>query len=71
MSRSRVGSLGRRLSYWLALQSLAGLVVICAAVYGGHASSACKTARPRRWHRSGPSCSICSSKPHAMAIRGR
>ena len=33
MSRSRVGSLGRRLSYWLALQSLAGLVVICAAVY--------------------------------------
>lgn len=34
MSRSRIGSLGRRLSYWLALQSLAGLVVICAAVYG-------------------------------------
>ena len=33
MSRSRVGSLGRRLSHWLALQSLAGLVVICAAVY--------------------------------------
>lgn len=34
MSRSRVGSLGRRLSYWLALQSLVGLVVVCAAVYG-------------------------------------
>lgn len=34
MSRSRTGSLGRRLSYWLALQSLAGLVVVCAAVYG-------------------------------------
>ncbi|MBS3998826.1 MAG: heavy metal sensor histidine kinase [Hydrogenophaga sp.] len=33
MSRSRVGSLGRRLSYWLALQSLVGLVVVCAAVY--------------------------------------
>ena len=34
MSRSRIGSLGRRLSYWLALQSLVGLVVVCAAVYG-------------------------------------
>lgn len=34
MSRSRIGSLGRRLSYWLALQSLAGLVMVCAAVYG-------------------------------------
>ncbi len=34
MSRSRIGSLGRRLSYWLALQSLAGLIVVCAAVYG-------------------------------------
>lgn len=34
MSRSRIGSLGRRLSYWLALQSLAGLVVVCASVYG-------------------------------------
>ena len=34
MSRSRTGSLGRRLSYWLALQSLVGLVVVCAAVYG-------------------------------------
>jgi len=34
MSRSRIGSLGRRLSYWLALQSLAGLVVVCAVVYG-------------------------------------
>jgi two-component system heavy metal sensor histidine kinase CusS len=34
MSRSRIGSLGRRLSYWLALQSLAGLVVVCVAVYG-------------------------------------
>ena len=34
MSRSRIGSLGRRLSYWLALQSLTGLVVVCVAVYG-------------------------------------
>lgn len=34
VSRSRVGSLGRRLSYWLALQSLVGLVMVCAAVYG-------------------------------------
>ena len=34
MSRSRTGSLGRRLSYWLALQSLVGLVVVCAVVYG-------------------------------------
>lgn len=34
MSRSRIGSLGRRLSYWLALQSLAGLFVVCATVYG-------------------------------------
>ena len=34
MSRSRIGSLGRRLSYWLALQSLTGLIVVCAAVYG-------------------------------------
>lgn len=34
MSRSRIGSLGRRLSYWLALQSLVGLVVVCAALYG-------------------------------------
>lgn len=34
MSRSRIGSLGRRLSYWLALQGLAGLVVVCATVYG-------------------------------------
>lgn len=34
MSRSRIGSLGRRLSYWLALQSLVGLVMVCAAVYG-------------------------------------
>ena len=33
MSRSRVGSLGRRLSTWLALQSLAGLSVVCVAVY--------------------------------------
>jgi two-component system heavy metal sensor histidine kinase CusS len=33
VSRSRVGSLGRRLSAWLALQSLAGLAVVCAAVY--------------------------------------
>lgn len=35
MSKSRVGSLGRRLSSWLALQSLAGLAVVCAAVYAG------------------------------------
>ena len=34
MSSSRIGSLGRRLSYWLALQSLAGLVIVCAVVYG-------------------------------------
>jgi two-component system heavy metal sensor histidine kinase CusS len=33
MSKSRVGSLGRRLSTWLALQSLAGLSVVCVAVY--------------------------------------
>lgn len=33
MSKSRVGSLGRRLSSWLALQSLGGLAVVCAAVY--------------------------------------
>lgn len=33
MSRSRAGSLGRRLSIWLALQSLAGLSVVCVAVY--------------------------------------
>ncbi len=33
MSKSRVGSLGRRLSSWLALQSLAGLAVVCVAVY--------------------------------------
>ncbi|MDP1902612.1 MAG: heavy metal sensor histidine kinase [Rubrivivax sp.] len=33
MSKSRVGSLGRRLSTWLALQSLAGLSVLCVAVY--------------------------------------
>lgn len=34
MSRSHIGSLGRRLSYWLALQSLVGLVVVCTGVYG-------------------------------------
>lgn len=34
MSRRRVGSLGRRLSCWLALQSLVGLIAICAVVYG-------------------------------------
>lgn len=34
MSRRRIGSLGRRLSYWLALQSLVGLIAVCAAVYG-------------------------------------
>lgn len=33
MSRSRVGSLGRRLSLWLALQSLVCLAVVCLAVY--------------------------------------
>jgi len=33
MSKSRVGSLGRRLSSWLALQSLAGLAVVCIGVY--------------------------------------
>ena len=33
MSKSRVGSLGRRLSSWLALQSLAGLAVVCVAVH--------------------------------------
>jgi two-component system heavy metal sensor histidine kinase CusS len=33
MSWVRTGSLGRRLSYWLALQSLAGLIVVCTAVY--------------------------------------
>ncbi|MEQ1805754.1 MAG: hypothetical protein ABL900_10300 [Burkholderiaceae bacterium] len=34
MSRSRIGPLGGRLSYWLALQSLVGLVIVCAAAYG-------------------------------------
>ena len=34
MSRRGNGSLGRRLSCWLALQSLVGLAVVCAAVYG-------------------------------------
>lgn len=34
MSRHRIGSLGRRLSYWLALQSLACLIVVSAVVYG-------------------------------------
>ena len=33
MRGNRVGSLGRRLSGWLALQSLIGLVAVCAAVY--------------------------------------
>ena len=33
MSKSRVGSLGRRLSTWLALQSLIGLAVVCVAVH--------------------------------------
>jgi len=33
VSGNRVGSLGRRLSGWLALQSLMGLVAVCAAVY--------------------------------------
>jgi two-component system heavy metal sensor histidine kinase CusS len=30
-SRSRIGSLGRRMSFWLALQALFGLVFICSA----------------------------------------
>lgn len=34
MSRSRIGSLGYRLSFWLALQTLLGLVGVCVAVYG-------------------------------------
>ena len=33
MNRSPVGSLGRRLSWWLALQTLAGLGVVCLVVY--------------------------------------
>ena len=33
MSAVRTGSLGRRLSLWLALQSLCGFMVVCAAVY--------------------------------------
>ena len=33
MSKSRVGSLGRRPSSWPALQSLIGLAVVCVAVY--------------------------------------
>lgn len=33
MSKSRVGSLGRRLSSWLALQSFAGLALVCGVVY--------------------------------------
>jgi two-component system, OmpR family, heavy metal sensor histidine kinase CusS len=33
MSRSRVRTLGRRLSYWLALQSLFGLLIVCGAIY--------------------------------------
>ena len=33
MSRLPVGSLGRRLSWWLALQTLAGLGAVCAVVY--------------------------------------
>lgn len=39
MSRSRVGSLGGRLSRWLALQSLLGLSVVCATVYAATALS--------------------------------
>ena len=33
MSKSRVGSLGRRLSSWLALQSMIRLAVVCVAVH--------------------------------------
>ncbi len=33
MSGNGIGSLGRRLSRWLALQSLIGLLAVCAAVY--------------------------------------
>lgn len=33
MNKSCVDSLGRRLSPWLALQSLGGLAVVCVAVY--------------------------------------
>ncbi len=39
MSRSRAGSLGLRLSRWLALQSLFGLSAVCAAVYAATALS--------------------------------
>ncbi|WP_171020264.1 heavy metal sensor histidine kinase [Hydrogenophaga sp. 2FB] len=31
--RTRVNSLGRRISYWLAWQSLGGLLIVCATVY--------------------------------------
>ncbi|MBY0438164.1 MAG: heavy metal sensor histidine kinase [Burkholderiales bacterium] len=34
MSRSRIGSLGYRLSMWLAAQALAGLSAVCLVVYG-------------------------------------
>ena len=33
MSKSRVGSLGRRLSSWLALQSLIGLAVVLSLIH--------------------------------------
>jgi two-component system heavy metal sensor histidine kinase CusS len=33
MSKSRVGSLGRRPSSWPALQSLGGLAAVCVAVH--------------------------------------
>ena len=39
MSRLPVGSLGRRLSWWLALQTLAGLGAVCAVVYAVAAMS--------------------------------
>lgn len=39
MSPRPVGSLGRRLSWWLALQSLGGLMVVCLAVYAATALS--------------------------------
>lgn len=39
MNRRSVGSLGRRLSWWLALQTLAGLGAVCLVVYAGAAMS--------------------------------
>jgi hypothetical protein len=59
MSRSRIGSLGRRLSYWLALQSLAGLVVVCAAVYGA-THLGFQARQSESWCRSRCSFATCS-----------